>query len=654
MVHNTVVRKTAAVHKETLKRKEILARYEAEELNEIIAKNSPVSIYIVQDGRFCFVNPQFQKTSGYSEEELLGLQPLELVHPEDRQRVRDHAIAMLKGQILTPCQFRIFHRDGEIRWGVETTTSVTYRGRKASLGIFIDITESKQMERALQESEEKFSKAFRASPESITIVTVKDEKYIDINDSYTKMTGYSREELIGNNAFSINLWVNDENHNKMHKMMREQGRIYNEEFDYRTKSGEIRTRLFSLEPITINGEPCTIGVSIDITERKMMEKALRESEEKFSKAFRASPQVISISRVSDGVFKEINESFCRVLGYSREEVIGHSSKELGLWVKTGDREDIISRLKKHGRVSSKEYLFRTKSGEIRTMLYSADQIELDGEPCVLAVTIDITDYKRMETQALEAENLKQVDKLRTELLANVSHELRTPLTSIKGFATMLMDYDKRLTSAEKREYLETIDKNADGLVELIEQLLEMSRLGAGMLSIKKAPTDIVILCQTAINEARIRAPGHIFTLDLTPQLPKMSIDDRRIRQVLDHIIDNAVKYSNPGTEITLSVKKNNNDILFTVTDHGIGIPKSDLPRVFNRMFHSTLGQKTGVAGAGLGLAICKGLIEAHGGKIWLESEEGVGTKCFFTLPQDSASEGNDTGKSNRKKQSVRR
>jgi len=496
--------------------------------------------------------------------------------------------------------------------------------------------ERKKAGQDLKQSEEKFYKAFRASPEAIAIVTAKDEKFIDINDSYTQITGYSREELIGNTSTSINIWANHEDHTKMRTMMQEQGRIYNEEFDFRTKSGEIRTRLFSLEPITINGEPCTIGVSIDITERKMMEKALRESEEKFSKAFRASPQVISISRVSDGVFKEINESFCRVLGYSREEVIGHSSTELGLWVKTGDREDIISRLKKHGRVSSKEYLFRTKSGEIRTMLYSADQIELDGEPCVLAVTIDITDYKRMETQALEAENLKQVDKLRTELLANVSHELRTPLTSIKGFATMLMDYDKRLTSAEKREYLETIDKNADRLVELIEQLLEMSRLGAGMLSIKKAPTDIVILCQTAINEARIRAPGHIFTLDLTPQLPKMSIDDRRIRQVLDHIIDNAVKYSNPGTEITLSVKKNNNDILFTVTDHGIGIPKSDLPRVFNRMFHSTLGQKTGVAGAGLGLAICKGLIEAHGGKIWLESEEGVGTKCFFTLPIESS------------------
>jgi signal transduction histidine kinase len=107
--------------------------------------------------------------------------------------------------------------------------------------------------------------------------------------------------------------------------------------------------------------------------------------------------------------------------------------------------------------------------------------------------------------------------------------------------------------------------------------------------------------------------------------------------VLDNIIDNAVKYSNAGTEITLSVRKTGTELLFTVTDHGAGIPQKDLPRIFHHMFHSPRGQKIGVPGAGLGLSICKGLIEAHGGKIWIESEEGVGTRCFFTLPLQSKS-----------------
>jgi two-component system sensor histidine kinase KdpD len=250
----------------------------------------------------------------------------------------------------------------------------------------------------------------------------------------------------------------------------------------------------------------------------------------------------------------------------------------------------------------------------------------------LSITNDITGYMQMEHQAREADNLREVDRLRTELLANVSHELRTPLASIKGFATMLMDYEKRLKYHEKREYLETIDKNADRLVELIEQLLEMSRLGVGMLSIKKNPADIINLCQDTISEARVRAPDHIFKLDLPPRLPRISIDDKRIRQVLDNVIDNAIKYSDTGTEIVLSVQKNRSEMHFTVTDHGSGISKDDLPRVFERTFHSARGQKSGVPGAGLGLTICKALIEAHEGRIWIESEEGVGTKCFITLP----------------------
>ncbi len=508
--------------------------------------------------------------------------------------------------------------------------------------------ESKKSSQDLKQPEDKFYKAFLSSPDMIIISSIKDGKYIEVNDSFVRNTGYSREELIGHTVEEFNLFISPEDQERMMRILEKNGSMKNEEFNFRVRSGEIRKWLCSAEIVKINDETCLIAVATDVTELRKMEQAIHDSEEKFAKAFRASPQVISISRVSDGVFKEVNESFCRVIGYSREEVIGHSSTELGVWVKTSDREDMVNRLRKYGRVSGQEYLFRTKSGEIRTMLWSADQIELEGEPCVLAVTIDITDYKRMEAQALEVENLKQVDKLRTELLANVSHELRTPLASIKGFTTMLMDYDKRLSSAEKREYLETIDKNADRLVELIEQLLEMSRLGVGMLPIHKTPTDIITLCQTVINEAHVRSPNHIFISDLPLKLPKMDIDYRRVRQVLDHIINNAVKYSNPGTEIALSVQKTNNDILFTVTDHGVGIPKNDLPRVFDRMFHSRLGQKKGVDGAGLGLSICKRLIEAHGGKIWIESDEGIGTKCYFTLPLNIETKVNDTGKSPRK------
>jgi PAS domain S-box-containing protein len=618
--------------------------------------SSPDMIIIssIKDGKYIEVNDSFVRNTGYSREELIGHTVDEFnLFASSEEQARMMRILQETGSLKNKeYHFRV--RTGEIQTWLCSAEIININDDTCMIAVASDVTELRKMERALRESESKLAMAFRSSPQAISITTVKEGIFIEANDSLCRMTGYTRDELIGHKSTDLTMWVNQADRKRVMKTLEKKGRVDIEEFQFYTKAGDIQTLLFSAEKITIGGEECIISSSTDVTGLKKIEQALRDSEEKFAKAFRASPQVISITRLSDGVFKEINESFCRVLGYSREEVIGHSSKELGVWVKENDREDMINQLKKYGRVSNKEYSYRTKSGDIRTMLWSSDQIELDGEPCVLAVTVDITDYKLMEAKALEVENLKQVDRLRTELLANVSHELRTPLASIKGFATMLLDYGKRLTSGEKQEYLETIDKNADRLVELIEQLLEMSRLGAGMLSIKKAPADIINLCQTVISEALIRAPEYIFKSDLPTKLPKINIDDRRIRQVLDNIIDNAVKYSNPGTEISLSVQKIDSELLFNITDHGAGIRKSDMPRLFQRMFHSTRGQKFGVAGAGLGLSICKGLIEAHGGRIWIESEEGVGTRCFFTLPLEIVTNGIGNIKSRHKKKPARR
>ncbi|HUT68346.1 MAG TPA: PAS domain S-box protein, partial [Dehalococcoidales bacterium] len=524
-------------------------------------------------------------------------------------------------------------KSGETYTVLFSAELINIGGEQCILSSSTDVTERKNIEEALRESEEKFSKAFRASPQAIAIARVKDGKFIEANESHSRVAGFTREELIGHTSAELNTWVNPEDRDRVMQILKKKGLIYNEELKFRKKSGEIQTILFSAELIYVGGEECIISSSTDVTKRKKMEEALRESEEKFSKAFRASPQAIAIARLSDGTFMEVNDSFTRISGYTREETIGHTSFELGTWAKPGDRDKMLKLLKEQGGVNNEEYLFRTKSGDIRTMLFSAEQMEHKGELCTVSVINDITEYRKIEEQAREAENLRELDRLRTELLANISHELRTPLASIKGFATMLLDYEDRLKRPEKREYLETINKNTDRLVELIEQLLEMSRLEAGMLSINKKPTNILRLCREVINEVRVRSFDHQYTLDIPARLPGVSVDGARIRQVLDNIIDNSMKYSDAGTEVNLAVRRKGPELIFTVTDHGIGIPQTDLPYVFDRMFHSPT--KPGVAGAGLGLCICKGLVEAHGGKIWIESEEGKGTRCFFTLPLDT-------------------
>jgi PAS domain S-box-containing protein len=622
----------AAAEVERKKVGDELSKSEEKFYKAFLASPDMIIITSIPDGRYIEVNESFAEVTGYTREELIGHTAAEFnlwVDTEDLQKM----IRILgeNGRIKNE-EYRFRTKSGDIRNWLCSGDVINIDGDTCMIAVAVDITESKKMEKALRESEEKFSKAFRVSPQMISISRIEDRKYLDVNDSFVKTTGYTREELVGHSVDEISMWVKPEEQQEMAHLVLEQGYIKNKEYSFRTKSGEIRLWLCSSDTISINGKLCSIAVATDITERTQMEKNLRESEEKFAKAFRSSPESITITRLSDGVYMEVNDSFTRVFGFTREETIGRKSSELNVWAQPIDRELMVQRIIKQHRISNEEYQFRTKSGEIRTVLFSAEAIECEGERCVLSVANDITDYKKMEAKALEAESLREVDKLRTELLANVSHELRTPLASIKGFTTMLIDYDRKLTNQEKQEYLDTINKNSDRLVELIEQLLEMSRLGVGMSPIMKMSANVAHLCQDVVAQARMRAPDHVFVLDLPSRLPQINIDDRRIRQVLDNLMDNAVKYSDPGVEIGLSVRKDTTEMLFTVTDHGSGISKNDLPHVFERAFRSSRGQKSGVQGAGLGLPICKALIEAHGGRIWIESEEGVGTRCFFTLP----------------------
>jgi signal transduction histidine kinase len=249
----------------------------------------------------------------------------------------------------------------------------------------------------------------------------------------------------------------------------------------------------------------------------------------------------------------------------------------------------------------------------------------------------------MEEKARQLETLKELDQVRSQLLANVSHELRTPLTTIKGYSTMLLDYDRRLGHDEQRDHLESIDKATDRMTELVDHLLDMSRLEAGLLKLDKVPTNITALLQTTIAEARLRTPGHKIILNLPKTALRLNGDGRRIRQVVDNLIDNATKYSQVGSTVTIEARSQNSELVISVADQGIGIPRENLGKIFNRMFNLEHRLAQDPSGLGLGLALCKALVEAHGGRIWVESELGKGSVFYFDLPQEAIAEGEAYG-----------
>jgi K+-sensing histidine kinase KdpD len=239
---------------------------------------------------------------------------------------------------------------------------------------------------------------------------------------------------------------------------------------------------------------------------------------------------------------------------------------------------------------------------------------------------------RLYEEASTVGALREADRLKTDLLANVSHELRTPLASIKGYCTSMLHFYDRLTDDEKVDWLHEINQASDRLTELVENLLDLSRLQATGFQIDKERTRIEPIITAAVEDIRRNAEEHRFVIRVAKPLPVVEADSRRIRQVIDNLLTNAVKYSPEGTEVSILCEAKGKELVITVRDQGVGITPEEQVRVFERFYQVTLPEGGKSSGAGLGLAICKRIVEAHGGRIWVESAPGQGSTFKFTLP----------------------
>lgn len=380
-------------------------------------------------------------------------------------------------------------------------------------------------------------------------------------------------------------------------------------------------------------------------ERKQAEEALRSSEEQYRRLVELSPGAIIIH--TEGKIAFANPSAAKLLAAaSPEELL---ARPLLDFVHPDDQEAVRERLE---HAKAEETL--NPPGERRLVRFDGTEVEVEitgvpfiyqSKPARQVIIRDLTERKRAEHEAAAAKILREADHLKTELLANVSHELRAPLALIKGYTTALLRYHKKLSDEEKQDFLEEIDQASDRLTELVENVLQFSRLDAGGLSMAKEQISLRPLIAGAIKDIRWKAKGHRFAYWLARSLPAVEADPRRIRQVLDNLLDNAVKYSREGTRIAVRGEPREQEIAISVQDQGIGINPQELTRIFKPFYQldSGLSRKTG--GAGLGLAICKRIVESHGGRIWAESTPGKGSTFTFTLPvpPEARAEGNIRG-----------
>jgi PAS domain S-box-containing protein len=498
--------------------------------------------------------------------------------------------------------------------------------------------ESQRAEIALRASEEKFVKAFRSSPVAKTLATFPEGRFVDVNEAFLRDTGYGRE-VIGRTAGEVGSWSDEERQRQLLDRLRIGRRVTNEEFEYRTRSGENRTGLISMELVDLGGTPHVLAASFDITERKRMEAALRASEEKFLTVFRLSPIPMSIATLEEGRLVYVNDAYLRLVGCDREELVGKTTVELGI-VSATDRLEMLRVLEETGTLRNREIRVRTHSGERRTVLVSSDVVDIEGAPHALLAAVDITDYRRLQEELRQAQKMEAIG----QLAGGVAHDFNNMLMAITAHCDVLgleLGGGKTMHQEPVRQAVEDIQQVAGKAANLTRQLLTFSR----KQSLQLRALDLNTVVEEWQRLLR-RLIGSAVEVRFLPGegLGRVQGDPGAIEQVLMNLCLNArdampeggvltIATANEALEIPLHTPHGEvapgRYVTLTVADTGMGMDLATQERIFEPFFTT----KAPGRGTGLGLSTVYGIVGQSGGSIVVTSEKGSGSTFRILLPR---------------------
>jgi PAS domain S-box-containing protein len=357
------------------------------------------------------------------------------------------------------------------------------------------------------------------------------------------------------------------------------------------------------------------GTVQDITERKRIENELRVKDF----AVTSAATGIAIADL-DGIVTYVNLACLRMWDYEQEEeVLGKPAtnffaddKEFGVALKAVLKEGVWQGEGKARRSDGSTFDVQVLANLVA---------DADGEPfCIMASFVDITERKKLE-------------QLKDEFIGLVSHELRTPLTVIGGCLSTLITEWNRLSPSEVQQLLKDALLESQSLSHLIENLLELSRAQAQQLTLYSEMIDIKSLVKETLHKIKQQAPSHRFVTSVPSEPMLMNADPLRIERILYNLLDNAAKYSPPDSQIKVSANAEPERLVIGVSDHGKGLSSSEQTRIFGPFQRLENNRPDQARGAGLGLMVCRRLVEAHGGEIWVESKKGRGSTFFFSLPR---------------------
>ena len=622
-------------------------------------------------------NARWAEMLGYTMEEIefSVKQWTDLHHPDDRaqawQSIQDH----LEGR--TPAhraEYRMRTRNGQYKWILDQAMVVKRdaQGRPLRMcGTHTDITERKQAEERLRESETRFSNAFEYAAIGMALVSPSGA-FLKVNQALCEYLGYLESELLTRTFQEI---THPEDLGKdlayAQQLLAGELRTYQMEKRYIHRSGQIVWALLSVslvraEPLAAGkpGQPLHFIAQVtNITERKRAEAELRLSEEKYrrlaaeldERVRQRSAEVQDLynnaptgyhSLDAAGRVVEINQTELNWLGCTRDEALGLPYKNFLSADSAQLFDEIYPQFQQTGRVRDIEFELRRKDGStFPILLNSIALLDEQGRYLRSRTTIfDNTQRKQAEIALRQSRDqlkitntaLLKASRAKNEFLATMSHELRTPLNGILGLCELMRMQIYGALNEKQMNAIKNIDASGQHLLSLINDVLDLSKVEAGMLEVHPEPLSIAEVCQASLTFIKEPASKKGLTVEFIPD-PRVSIvlaDERRLKQILVNLLSNAVKFTPSPGKVTLQVqaKPLEHCIDFAVIDTGIGIAADDLPRLFSPFTQVDSSLTRQYEGTGLGLALVKDLVELHGGSVRVTSQPGAGSQFTVSLP----------------------
>lgn len=612
---------------ESLEESEKTVLREKEALQVIMDNTGAQLAYLDSDFNFIKVNTAYARGSGRAEAELIGKNHFVIFPSEENRAIFERVRAT--GQPVVyhdkPFEFLDQPERGITYWDWTLAPVKDDSGQVQGLVLsLVDTTERVRAEERIRQAAQQWQETFDAIPD---LISIHDRNYqiVRVNRALSRAYGMTPEQLVGKSCYQIFHQSGQPIENCPHQQTLRTGQPTKAEFFESSQDAYLDV---STAPIVDASGEITGSVHIarDITERKRIENELKVKDHAVASAISG----IAITDLN-GRLTYANPACLNLWNYERDKVIGkHSSI---FFADKGEGESALKAILEKGAWQG-ELKAKRNDGSTFDVQVSANLVtDAGGEPfCMMASFVDITERKRIE-------------QIKDEFIGLVSHELRTPLTVINGCLSTVVTEWENLQPVEIQQLLRDAILESETLSHLLENLLELSRFQAERLVLYEEPTNIQTLVKETLTKIKRQAPSHRFTTSLPDRLPPLVIDPLRIERILYNLLDNAAKYSRPGTYIRVSARAEPEHLVISVSDHGRGLSPTEQARLFSPFQRLENGRPDRTRGAGLGLLVCRRLVEAHGGEIWVESKEGKGSTFFFTLPYEQTP---DTSKTSRK------